>query len=136
MVLTKERVVASQSSPSVAPPDTIPRRTMIQLLVAWGVLFPLGIALEPAAAAAQEPAWAVIPGLVLFAAIAATFAGLVQRKPWGVGASFAASSIFALGVFACPATGHHAMGLWWFGEFAAAIALVAISARAYWRRIA
>jgi hypothetical protein len=44
-----------------------------------------------------------------------------------VGTSILASSIFAAGVFACPATGHHAFGLWWIGEFAASLALVAVS---------
>ena len=134
MALTEERTreLATHAAPSNE--DAIPRRTAFGLLAAWAVLFPVAIALEPAAAADGQPWWGVPAGAALFGALGATITGLAQRKTWGIGASIAASSLFTVGVFACPATGHHAMGLWWFGELAAAAVLVAMSARAYLRR--
>lgn len=104
-------------------------------MAAWFVLFPLALALEPTpAASAAEPWWGYVVSMALFASIAATYVGLSRCMRWGIGASFGAASLFTAVVFACPATGHHAFGLWWFGEFAAAVGLVALSAVAYLRR--
>jgi hypothetical protein len=90
--------------------------------------------LEPTAASnAPEPWWAYVAAYGLFASMIAAFVGLGRRMRYGVGASLVASSIFATGVFACPATGHHAFGLWWIGEFAASLALVALSGREFLR---
>jgi hypothetical protein len=135
MVRTEEqqRVSRSQAQPTAARNDTIPRRSAVKLLIAWAVLFPLALSLEPAAAADHAPWWGVLAALALFGALGATVAGLARNKRWGVGASLVASWIFAAGVFACPTTGHHAMGLWWFGELGASIALVAMSAAVYAR---
>lgn len=137
MVRTEERQRIASTEPHkiVERSEAIPRRSAITLLVAWVVLFPLAIALEPLPAATDPvPWWGIVAEIGLLAALAATVTGLVRSKRWGVGASLVASSIFTLGVFACPATGHHAMGFWWFGELAAAIALVALSARTYAQR--
>ncbi len=133
MGLTKERLRTS----AIAPDDSaqISRRTSVTLGIAWAALFPLAMALEPAPASnAPEPWWALVASFVLLGGMIATFVGLRRRRAWGVGASLVASSIFLAGVFACPATGHHAFGLWWIGEFAAAAALVGFSAVAYLRR--
>ncbi len=131
MALTQERLREARS-PSTEQERTIPKATSTTLMVAWAVLLPLALFLEPAPAAdAATPWWAHILSNALLAAIATTFVGLAQRKQWGPTASFVASSFFVAGVFACPASGHHAFGLWWFGEFAAALALVGLSGAAY-----
>lgn len=131
MALTEER---TRQLATLEPTDAIPRRTMFELLIAWAVLFPIAAALEPTAAAEHVPLWGVLVSAALFASLGAAVTGLVQRKRWGIGASLAASSMFTLGVFLCPATGHHLMGLWWFGELAAAAALLVVSATAFVRR--
>jgi hypothetical protein len=107
--------------------SSISRRSRLTLAIAWAVLFPLGLSLEPTPAASSEPLWGVALGIGLMAALGATVVGLARRQRWASGSSIGASLIFTTAVFACPATGHHAFGLWWFGEFGAALALVAIS---------
>ncbi len=131
MALTEERLHEVRPAPSDREP--LPKRTSITLMLAWAILLPLALALEPAPTEAGAPWWAHVVSNVLLAAIAATFVGLAQRKPWATSASFIASSIFITAVFVCPASGHHAFGLWWFGEFAAALALVGLSGAAYLR---
>lgn len=133
MGLTEDRLRTTRA-PRIARPPDASRGWRLALMAAWLVLFPLGVALEPMPAAdAPEPWWAMLPALALLGAVVATFVGLARSKRWGVGASLLASTIFVTGVFACPATGHHAFGLWWIGEFAIAVALVAISGVAYLR---
>ena len=133
MALTEERL-RTQPAVDRKPAEQVSRRTSVTLILAWAVLLPMAIALEPAPAAdATYPWWALIVSNALLGAIAATFVGLAQRRKWAPTASFVASSIFVTGVFACPASGHHAFGLWWFGEFAAALALVGLSGAAYLR---
>jgi hypothetical protein len=130
-----ERQLATESGSATRPPrPQVPKREFLPLGVAWLVLFPLALALEPAAAApATIPLWEWAVSLVLLTGLGATAAGLGLRRTWGATASLFTSTVFTAGVFACPATGHHAFGLWWFGEFGAAIALVALSAAAVLR---
>jgi hypothetical protein len=110
------------------------RSIAVTLIVAWAVGFPLALALEPTPAdVGAVPWWSFFIEIGLLTSIAAAFVGLAKGMRSGAGASFVAASIFTAGVFACPATGHHAIGLWWIGEFAIALALVALSARAYLR---
>jgi hypothetical protein len=134
MALTEQRLLEAEDAPRAvrAPRRDIPLGRSLTLLVAWLVLFPTGVALEPTTNA-PEPWWAAVAGVGLLTAMTVTFVGLARRRRWAVGASLIASSIFAAGVFACPATGHHAFGLWWIGEFAASMALVAASGVAYLR---
>ena len=119
---------------TVTEQPEVDRGRAIRLGVAWAIVFPLGIALEPATNAPQ-PWWAAILGFGLLAGIVMTIAGLVQRKTWGLAASLGASAILAVASFTCPTTGHHAFGLWWFGQFGATLALVAGSATALVRHL-
>ncbi len=123
-----------RTEPQTEAPSRISRSWALKLGIAWAVLFPLGIALEPTpTVGASEPWWATIASLALLTGLIGTVVGLSKRMRWGVTASLAASSLFAAGVFACPTTGHHAFGLWWIGEFAASLALLAVSGVAYLR---
>ncbi|MGH2760140.1 MAG: hypothetical protein ACRDKJ_11340 [Actinomycetota bacterium] len=130
MALTEQRLRTRPATAELKD-ERLSRRASVSLMVAWAVLLPLALVLEPAPAEVTYPWWAFVVSNALLAAIAATFVGLVRRRPWAPTASFVASSIFVTGVFACPASGHHAFGLWWFGEFAAALTLVGLSAGAY-----
>jgi hypothetical protein len=130
--LLQERLQPPALSQAATP--RLSTRWASALGLAWLVGFPLGIALEPVAATDTTPGWiAGVASFALLGAIGLTAAGLIRRSPLGVTASVAASGIFIAGVFACPATGHHAMGLWWFGELACAVALVALSSVAWLR---
>jgi hypothetical protein len=128
-----ERHLEAHTTPT-PPAPKLPRAAALPLGIAWLVLFPLALALEPASVAPETiPLWEMAAGLVLLTGLGLTAAGLAFRKPWAAAASLATSLVFVTGVFACPATGHHAFGLWWFGELAAAVTLVTISAVSFVR---
>ena len=131
MIDQKLRTPAGTKTETQKP---VSRAWSLVLAGAWALLFPIAIALEPMPAGdAATPWWGEVVGFGLLAAIIASVVGLSKRMRWGVGMSFIASTIFTTGVFLCPATGHHAFGLWWIGEFAAALALVSLSTVAYFR---
>jgi hypothetical protein len=140
LALTEKRLRDATSTPVPALPARksngrqLSRSIAVTLIVAWAVGFPLALALEPTPAdVGAVPWWSFFIEIGLLTSIAAAFVGLAKGMRSGAGASFVAASIFTAGVFACPATGHHAIGLWWIGEFAIALSLVALSARAYLR---
>jgi hypothetical protein len=54
--------------------------------------------------------------------------GLVMQRRWGLLASLAAAILATAASIACPVTGHHSFGTWWFGQMACMLGLVAISA--------
>lgn len=62
---------------------------------------------------------------VLLASMGAMIVGLAARRRVGVFASVAATVALATAVVACPITGHHNFGLWWFGELACVGAIAA-----------
>lgn len=109
--------------------DHISTNWITALAVAWPLLLTLILVLEPAA---DDPE-AVPSGIeAAFAAgftiaIIATLFGGVERRRYAFGASLVAAGILAVGVAACPATGHHAYGAWWVGQVAAVGGLVGLS---------
>jgi peptidoglycan/LPS O-acetylase OafA/YrhL len=100
--------------------------------VGWFVLAQAAAAFEPATSRA-EPAIGVVLAVVMWTLIAVMATGLAMQRRWGIGAALAASALFAAAVIACPTTGHHTFGVWWFGEAACAAAMVGISAYALQR---
>jgi hypothetical protein len=113
--------------------DEVSRPTSLTLIAAWIGMLVVSAVLEPRTPEPM-PLWGWIVGYMQIGLIIATFAGLARRARFGLAASLLGSLTFTAGVFACPATGHHAFGLWWIGEFAASLALVGVSASAYLRR--
>jgi hypothetical protein len=99
---------------------------------AWYVLFFVGVALEPAADHPDViPVWlAATIDVTLLGLLGVMAAGLVVRRRWGLVASIAAATLFVAMSVACPASGHHSFGAWWYGQMACAIGLVAISGAA------
>lgn len=141
MARTEERIRTIDPSrhPAAIEPDA-PRdrrtstRRSTPLAVAWIVLVPLAVGLQPAAAVAEAGWLDYVVSYALLASIVLAVSGLVRGTSWSGGASLFASGIFLASTFACPATGHHAFGLWWFGQLAIAASLVAMSAVHVWRR--
>jgi hypothetical protein len=109
--------------------DHISTEWIAALAVAWPVLLTIILALEPVA---DDPE-AVPAGIeAVFAAgftiaIIATLFGGIERRRYAYGASLIAAGILAVGVAACPASGHHAYGAWWLGQVAAVGGLVGLS---------
>jgi hypothetical protein len=88
------------------------------------------LALEPTAAQTTIALWEWVVSYALLGAMTLAAVGLSKRKPSGARASFIAAGIFTAGIVACPVTGHHAFGSWWFGELACGLAILAVSAAA------
>jgi peptidoglycan/LPS O-acetylase OafA/YrhL len=100
--------------------------------VAWYVLFFIGMALEPEATQPDViPAWlGATIDVTLVALLGVMAAGLMARRRWGLVASMGAATFFVGLSVACPVSGHHGFGAWWFAQMACAIGLVAISGAA------
>jgi hypothetical protein len=59
--------------------------------------------------------------------LATMAAGLVMQRRFGLVASFGAAGFMTLLSVACPVSGHHPFGAWWYGQMACVLALVAAS---------
>ena len=110
----------------------IGRNVAIFVGVAWYVLFFAAVSLEPEATHPEAiPAWVgVTVDVVLLGLLAVMAAGLGVRRRWGLVASMAAAGVFLMATIACPVSGHHSFGLWWYGQMACSLGLVAISGAA------
>ena len=107
--------------------DRIDGRAALLVGVAWFVLNEIAYALEPAAQQ-SEPFIGILLEVTMYVLLSAMLAGLVMQRRWGLLASFAAAILATAASIACPVTGHHAFGAWWFGQMACMLGLVAISA--------
>jgi hypothetical protein len=100
--------------------------------LSWYVLFWIGTSLEPRAAHPDAfPSWLQV-GVsgVFWGLVAVMVAGLVSRRRWGLVASLGAAALFTSLSIACPASGHHSFGAWWFAQMGCAVGLVGISVAA------
>lgn len=94
--------------------------------ISWFVLTPLAAALEPATDR-SEPIIGVLLGVSMDVLFVVMLVGLAMRRRWGLVASLGGAGLVTAMVVACPTSGHHQFGTWWFGEMACALALIAIS---------
>jgi len=94
--------------------------------LAWYALYLIAGALEPATSR-PEP----FIGMLLQAAMLAGFfvmlVGLALRRRWGLVATLGESLLLVAAAVACPISGHHSFGAWWFGQMACVFAMVAVS---------
>jgi len=109
--------------------ERISTETAVLMAATWYVLFLVATGLEPHASGA-EPAWAAALSYVFLGLLAVTAVGLAARRRWGLLASLGAAGLFTAFAVACPTTGHHPVGAWWFGQMACVLALVGASAYA------
>jgi hypothetical protein len=94
--------------------------------VAWLVLLQVAFALEPATNQA-EPIYGVALELTMYALLATMITGLVMQRRFGLVASLGAAGFMTALSIACPVSGHHAFGSWWYGQMACVLALLAAS---------
>jgi hypothetical protein len=95
--------------------ETVDPRWTIALLVAWPVLFAVGIGVMPPA---DDPeaiggVFAAVFTTVLFLALAGTLIGALEHRRVTFAASTIAAGLLVFEAVACPLTGHHALGAWW-----------------------
>jgi hypothetical protein len=91
--------------------------------IAWIVGFNIAMALEPATNK-PEPWFGVLLQLAGLALIAIMVVGFVMQRRFGVVASVAAAAFMTALSVACPLSGHHPFGAWWFGQMACVLGLL------------
>lgn len=112
--------------------ERIDGRWALVVGLTWFVLFEVAAAFEPPTSH-EEPFIGVVIAVVMWSLIGVMVTGLAMQRRWGLGAALAAGVFLSAAVIACPTTGHHTFGNWWFGEMACAAALVGVSAYALQR---
>jgi hypothetical protein len=93
---------------------------------AWFVLLNVAAALEPPTRN-PEPAIGVALQVGMWLLIATMITGLVMQRRFGLLASLGGAVLLTAAAIACPISGHHQFGAWWFGEMACTLTLLAIS---------
>jgi hypothetical protein len=109
--------------------ERIPGAWAAGVAIAWYALYTIAVLVEPATHH-EEPLIGVVLGVALLAAMVVTAGGLLAGRRWGLVASLAGATLFVAMSVACPTTGHHTIGLWWFAQMACALGLVGVSVAA------
>ncbi len=107
--------------------ERVEPRVAIVVAVAWFVLWQAAALLEPQTSH-EVPVVAVVLEVAMWVLLGATVVGLATRRRWGLLASLGGAGVATAASVACPTTGHHPVGTWWFGQMACVLALVAVSA--------
>ena len=94
--------------------------------ISWYVLFAISTAVEPETSHAV-PVIGMVLGVALLGAMLATAIGLAMCRRWGLVAALGASVLLVASAVACPTTGHHTIGAWWFLQMACSFAAVGVS---------
>jgi peptidoglycan/LPS O-acetylase OafA/YrhL len=112
------------------PTESLSRPWAVVLGLGWVVVFAVSYAIEP-----EPAATGAVPGLFDALVAYAFLVGLVgtgvaaaRRLPAAVTWSFLTGAV-ALGLtLACPSTGQHALGTWWYGQLAACVGMLGVTA--------
>jgi hypothetical protein len=97
--------------------------------IAWFVAYQVAGSLEPVTHQ-PEPWFGIALNVGLLGLIAVTATGLIMQRRWGLAVSVAAALAFTALSVACPVSGHHPFGAWWFGQMACALGMVGASVAA------
>jgi hypothetical protein len=97
--------------------------------IGWFVAYQVAGSLEPVTHQ-PEPWYGVVLNVGLLGLIAATATGLIMQRRWGLVVSVLAALAFTALAVACPVSGHHPFGAWWFGQMACALGMLAASVAA------
>jgi hypothetical protein len=103
--------------------------------VSWLVLTPIAMALEPSTDR-SEPLIGMVLANAMQLLLLAMLVGLALCMRWGIAASLAGAVFATAMTVACPVSGHHQFGAWWYGQMLCALLLVAISVAALPRQAA
>jgi hypothetical protein len=106
--------------------ERIDGRVAIGLGITWLVLFEVAAALEPTTNR-PEPAFGIALEVIMWVLVATMVTGLVMQRRMGFVASLAAAGFLTALSVACPVSGHHPFGAWWYGQMACVLGLVAAS---------
>jgi hypothetical protein len=97
--------------------------------LSWYALFAISAAIEPESSH-EVPVIGLVLGVALLGAMLATGIGLVSRRRWGLVAALGASVLLLASAVACPTTGHHTIGTWWYFQMTCSFAAVGLTTAA------
>ncbi len=97
--------------------------------LSWYALFAISAAIEPESSH-EVPVIGLVLGVALLGAMLAAGIGLAMRRRWGIVAALGASVLLLASAVACPTTGHHTIGTWWYFQMVCSFAAVGVSATA------
>lgn len=100
--------------------------------IAWFVLIQVAFLLEPRTDH-PVPVIGVLLEVTMYVLLATMITGLVMQRRFGLVAAVGAAVLATAAAIACPVTGHHTFGTWWFGQMACVLALVGITVAALHR---
>ena len=102
----------------------------VALGIGWPVVMALCVAIEPAPADPNAPVPLIVNlgGWALLFAMGAAAVAAARRLPAAIGFSALAGALALAFTISCPASGHHAYALWWFGELAFTLGMLAVTA--------
>jgi hypothetical protein len=120
--------VATRSQPPRAP-RTRPVLTPTGIRVLGGVLVALSVFGDLLAPTADGPrpelsGWVQLLAIGYVTVLMAALAGFALGRRWALGPALAFGALYALDVALCPATGHHQIGAWWYGQVAVGAVLL------------
>jgi hypothetical protein len=107
------------------------RPTGVRLIgVAMVGLFWAAVAIEPPADGPDPviTGWIAVLVNVQMIALLAAAAGFAMGRRWALWAGLAFAGIGAVDIATCPASGHHVIGGWWFGQVALGAAMLLLPA--------
>jgi len=109
--------------------ERIDGRYAAALGVTWWAMTLAAGALEPETHH-EVPVIATVLSVAMWGLILTMAGGLVARRRWGFALSLGAAVVATAASVACPTTGHHAIGGWWFAQMACVLVLVGASVAA------
>jgi hypothetical protein len=109
--------------------ERIDGRVAVGVGIGWLVAYQLAMWLEPVTHQ-PEPWYGVALGVTFMGLLAAAAAGLIAQRRWGLVVSAAGAAFFTALSVACPVSGHHPFGAWWFGQMACALGMLGASVAA------
>ena len=126
-----EVVDGHRTIPERQPAALLSRGWAAALGLGWPLAFLAMLALEPAPAEPDAaPVVGVVLSLALLAGLVLTSAAAGTRQPLAAPAAVATGLVALTMSVACPVSGHHSYGAWWFAQMAVVVAMLAVSVAA------
>lgn len=135
-LLDRVPVIQPAQTHSPAAPRVLRRGWAAVLGIGWPLAMVVAIAVEPAPANPDAPVPFVV-GLAanaLFIGLIATGIAAGIRHRGAAVAGVATGLLATAFTVSCPASGHHALGLWWFAQLAVTTTMLGVSLAALGRR--
>jgi hypothetical protein len=97
--------------------------------IGWPLAYIVAVAIEPAPThpEAAPAVLATVASLALMVALWSTVFAAAHRQPSAALGGAITGAIAVAMTVTCPASGHHTLGAWWFGQLALTAGMLAVS---------